>query len=317
MRAWRVHQFGPPDAMVLERIARPEPARDEVLVKVHAAGVGRWDALIRAGEGSDPPPLPLTPGSDLSGEIRAVGPGVADLAVGDQVYGDTNPDFVGAYAEYAVARADMIARKPATLTHIEAASVPVVAVTAWQALFDHAQLTAGQTVLVHGAAGNVGAYAVQLACRAGVRVIATAGRDDLAFVRELGADTVVDYRTERFEDATREVDAVLDLVGGAVQVRSFHVLRRGGKLISVVSQPDPCLATRYGVDVKYFLVDVSRDCLATIGDLIDRGALRLQVGVVLPLADAREAHLMVEGTHRAPRGKIVLSLQCADEHHRR
>jgi NADPH:quinone reductase-like Zn-dependent oxidoreductase len=311
MSAWRVHEFGPPDAMVFERIARPEPAADEVLVKVHAAGVGLWDAWIRAGEGTHPPPLPLTPGSDLSGEIRAVGPGVAELAVGDQVYGVTNPDFVGAYAEYAVARAEMIARKPITLTHIEAASVPVVAVTAWQALFDHAQLAAGQTVLVHGAAGNVGAYAIQLACHAGVRVIATAGHDDLAFVREHGADTVVDFRTERFEDSAREVDAVLDLVGGAVQERSFHVLRRGGKLISAVSQPDRRLATRYGVDAKYFLVDVSRDRLATIGDLIDRGALRPRVGVVLPLADAREAHLMVEGTHPAPKGRIVLSMNDA------
>ena len=173
--AWRVHEFGPPNVMRFERVPRPNPGPGEVLVKVEAAGVGPWDGWIRAGKSALPQPLPLTLGSDLSGEIVAVGPGVSDLRVGDQVYGVTNPRFVGAYAEYALASAAMVSRKPTSLTYIEAASVPVIAVTAWQALFDQAQLKAGQTVVIHGAAGNVGAYAVQLARRAGVRTIATAG----------------------------------------------------------------------------------------------------------------------------------------------
>ena len=191
-----------------------------------------------------PQPLPLTLGSDLSGEIVAVGPGVSELRVGDQVYGVTNPRFIGAYAEYALASAAMVSSKPTSLTYIEAASVPVIAVTAWQALFDQAQLKAGQTVVIHGAAGNVGAYAVQLARRAGLRTIATAATDDIAFVRNLGADTVIDYRTQRFEDEVRDADAVIDLVGGETQKRSFQVLRRGGKLISAVSRPDQDLATK-------------------------------------------------------------------------
>ena len=162
MMAWRVHEFGPPEVMKFERVPRPQPGPGEVLIKVEAAGVGPWDGWIRAGKSALPQPLPLTLGSDLSGEIVKLGPGVSELRVGDQVYGVTNPQFIGAYAEYALASAGMISNKPASLTHVEAASVPVVSVTAWQALFDHAQLKAGQTVVIHGAAGNVGAYAVQI-----------------------------------------------------------------------------------------------------------------------------------------------------------
>src|SRR4051812_31596804 len=178
MMAWRVHEFGPPDVMKFERVPRPQPAKGEVLVKVAAAGVGPWDAWIRAGKSALPQPLPLTPGADLSGHVVAIGPGESQLAVGDLVYGVTNPRFIGAYAEYAVASASMISKKPTSLTLVEAASVPVVAVTAWQALFDHAKLQHGQTVLIHGAAGSVGAYAVQFAARAGLRIFATAAADD-------------------------------------------------------------------------------------------------------------------------------------------
>src|SRR5689334_17694607 len=171
--AWRVHEFGPPEIMKFERVARPEPGPGEVLVKVEAAGVGPWDGWIRAGKSALPQPLPLTLGSDLSGTVAAVGSGISELAVGDQVFGVTNAQFLGAYAEYAVASAGMLAKKPSSLSYAEAASVPVVAVTAWQGLFDHAHLEAGQTVVIHGAAGNVGAYAVQLARRARLRSIAT------------------------------------------------------------------------------------------------------------------------------------------------
>src|ERR1700744_6049594 len=158
MMAWRVHEFGPPDVMRFERVQVPSPGPGEVLVKVAAAGVGPWDGWIRAGKSALPQPLPLTPGSDLSGEIVAVGPAVSDLRAADQVYGVTNPRFIGAYAEFAVAAATMIAKKPRSVSFVQAASVPVSAVTAWQALFDSARLEAGQTVVIHGAAGNVGAF---------------------------------------------------------------------------------------------------------------------------------------------------------------
>jgi NADPH:quinone reductase-like Zn-dependent oxidoreductase len=309
MTAWRVHEFGPPEAMRFERVPRPDPGPGEVLVKVRAAGVGPWDGWIRAGRSALPQPLPLTLGSDLSGDVQAVGPDVFDFCVGDQVYGVTNPRFIGAYAEYSVASAAMIARKPTSITYIEAACVPVIAVTAWQGLFEQAQLKAGQTAVIHGAAGNVGAYAVQLAHRAGIRTVATAATDEVAFVRDLGADTVIDFRTQRFEDEIRDVDAVLDLVGGETQKRSFQVLRRGGKLISAVSPPDQELAKSHGVDATFFLVRVTSRHLTDIAGLIDNGELRTRVGTVLPLAAAREAHFILEGRRPPSKGKIVLTLE--------
>ena len=309
MRAWRVHEFGPPDVMKFEEVPRPAPGSGEVLVKVAAAGVGPWDAWIRAGKSALPQPLPLTPGSDLSGEIVAVGPGISDLHAGDQVYGVTNPRFIGAYAEFAVASAAMISMKPGSLSFVQAASVPVIAVTAWQALFDYAHLEAGQTVVIHGAAGNVGAFAVQLARRAGVRIIATAAANDVAFLHDLGADTVIDFKTQRFEEQVRGADAVIDLVGGETQVRSFHVLRRGGRLISAVSPPDQDIAEKHGVEARFFLVNVTSNQLAQITALLDRGELRTHVGAVLPLEDASEAHLMLEHLRPLPKGKVVLAVE--------
>jgi NADPH:quinone reductase-like Zn-dependent oxidoreductase len=308
MMAWRVHKFGPPEIMKFERVPRPEPGPGEVLVKVEAAGVGPWDSWIRAGKSALPQPLPLTLGSDLSGEIVATGPGVSELRVGEEVYGVTNPQFIGAYAEYALASAAMVSSKPTSLTYIEAASVPVISVTAWQALFDQAQIKAGQTVVIHGAAGNVGSYAVQLAHRAGVQTIATVAMDDIPFVRDLGANTVIDYRTQRFEEEVRDADAVIDLVGGETQNRSFQVLRRGGKLISTVSRPDQHLAENHGVEAAFFLVNVTSQYLAEIAGLLDGGKLRTRVGAVLPLADARDAHFMLERVRPQPKGKIVLAV---------
>ncbi|WP_407158335.1 NADP-dependent oxidoreductase [Bradyrhizobium sp. STM 3557] len=308
MMAWRVHEFGSPEVMKFERVPRPEPSPGEVLVKVAAAGVGPWDGWIRSGKSALPQPLPLTLGSDISGEIVAMGPGDTELRAGDEVFGVTNSRFIGAYAEYAVASAGMVSSKPTSLSHVEAASVPVIAVTAWQALFDHAQLEAGQTVVIHGAAGNVGSYAVQLAHLAGVQTIATVSTGDISVARNLGANTVIDYRTQRFEEEVRNADAVIDLVGGETQERSFEVLRRGGKLISAVSRPDQDLAKRYGVEAAFFLVNVTSQYLTKIARFIDDGKLRTKVGAVLPLADAREAHLMLERVRPQPKGKIVLDV---------
>jgi len=308
MMAWRVHEFGPPEVMSFEHVPRPIPDGGEVLIKVQAAGVGPWDAWIRAGNSALPQPLPLTLGSDLSGEIMSVGPGVSTLKVGEQVYGVTNPRFTGAYAEYALANGAMVARKPSSITHVQSASVPVIAVTAWQALFEQAKLTAGQSVLIHGAAGNVGAYAVQFAHGAGLHIIATATADDISFVRDLGADIAIDFRTHRFEKEVRDVDAVIDLVGGETQERSFQVVRQGGKLISTVSQPDQAVAQSHGIEAAFFLVNVTTSCLVQIAEMIDAGTVRTNVGAVLPLSEARDAHLMLDGKLARPKGKIVLTV---------
>ncbi|MEZ2130781.1 MULTISPECIES: NADP-dependent oxidoreductase [unclassified Sinorhizobium] len=308
MMAYRVHEFGPPEIIRAERIERPVPGEGEVLIKVKAAGVGPWDGWIRSGKSVLPQPLPLTLGSDLAGIVEMVGPNVRGFEPGDAVYGVTNPRFIGAYAEYAVASAAMIAHKPKRIDDIVAASIPVIAVTARQALFDQARLNAGQTVLIHGAGGNVGGYAVQFARSAGLRVIATAGAEDIETVRSLGAAEVIDYHSQRFELKVTGADVVIDLVGGETQNRSFAVLKPGGKLISAVSQPDQELAERHGVTAAFFLVSVTTMQLEEISKLIDGGHLKSNVGTVLPVSKAIEAHEMLEGKRSHPKGKIVLNV---------
>lgn len=308
MKAYRVHEFGGPEVIRAEDIERPTPGPDEVLVKVHAAGVGPWDGWIRAGHSALPQPLPLTLGSDISGVVETVGENVSSFKPGDAVYGVTNPRFIGAYADYAIASAGMIAIKPKTIDDIEASSIPVIAVTAKQALFDQAGLEPGDTVLIHGAAGNVGAYAVQLACKAGLKVVATGSAGDIEEIKSLGADQVIDHRASRFEDQVFEVDAVIDLVGGETQTRSFSVLKKGGKLMSAVSQPDQELAKQHGVTAAFFLVAVSTVELDEIARMVDGGFLKTNVGTVLPLSDAVAAHEMLEGTRARSKGKIVLNV---------
>jgi NADPH:quinone reductase-like Zn-dependent oxidoreductase len=308
MKAWRVNDFGGTEAMTFEDVARQQPGPGEILVKVAAAGVGPWDGWIRSGHSALPQPLPLTLGSDLSGTVAAIGDGVSDFAVGEAVYGVTNSRFTGAYAEYAVASAASMAGKPESLSDDEAASVPVIAVTAWQALFEQARVGQGQTVLIHGAAGNVGAYAVQFARQSGAHVIATAGTGDVEIVRALGADAVIDYKAARFEDVVRDVDAVIDLVGGETQERSFAVLKPGGLLVSAVSKPDQALAELHGVRALFFLVEVTTMHLTRIAEMIDAGELSVNVGTVLPFADARIAHEILEGLRPHPRGKIILNV---------
>ncbi len=307
-KAARIHEFGSPEVITLEDWRPPVPQAGEVLVRVKAAGVGPWDAWVRAGKSALPQPLPLTPGSDIAGRIVALGPDVTGFAVGDAVFGVTNPNFTGGYADYAIVSAAMIARKPEGLSDLDAASVPVVAVTAWQALFEHAHLRRGQSVLIHGAAGNVGAYAVQLARAAGLRILTTARRRDHAFVRSLGADIVIDPDTQAFESRAGQVDAVLDLVGGDVQERSFAVVKPGGFLVSAVAPPDQARAAAAGIAALFFLVEVTTARLDEIAGRLEAGSLRTQLGAVLPLASARVAHEMLEGTRPRPRGKIVLQV---------
>jgi len=307
MKAARIHKYGSPDVIVIDDIPRPDPGRGEVRVHVKAAGVAPWDALIRENKSVVPSPLPTILGSDLSGVIDAVGPEISGFAIGDEVYGVTNPQFIGAYTEYAIASAGMIAPKPLSLSYIEAASVPVVAVTAWQMLFEYGKATEGQSVLILGGAGNVGAYAVQMAKSARLRIIATAGPNDVEYVRRLGADTVVDYRNARFEDVAHDIDVVVDTVGGQTRDRALNALRAGGILVTVVSDsPPPEDAARArGVRTAFFLAEVTASRLKALAGLFDNQILKPQVGSVLPLDQVRKAHEMLAGAPHA-RGKIVL-----------
>ena len=306
MKAARVLRFGPPNVITNDDLPQPDPGAGQLLVRVKAAGVGHWDALIREGKVTLQP-LPLILGAELSGIIEGIGADVSGFRLGDEVYGATSEQFSGAYVEYAVPSARMMTPKPKTLSFIEAASAPIVTVTAWQMLFEYAHVAAGQTVLIHGAAGNVGAYAVQLAKQAGLHVVATAGSVDLDYVRGLGADTVVDYKTERFEESLTGVDVVLDTVGGDTQQQSLRVLRPGGILVSVVSPVPEATQTLYGVRAAYFYVDVMTARLNTIAELFETAKLLTDVGTVLPLKDARIAHEMLGGAPHK-RGKIVLSI---------
>ncbi|MBV9718684.1 MAG: NADP-dependent oxidoreductase [Candidatus Eremiobacteraeota bacterium] len=309
MIAVRVHQYGGPSELALEHVPMPQPSTGEALIRVHAAGVGPWDALVRSGRSGVPQSLPLVPGSDIAGVVERVETGSQTaIEIGDAIYGVTNPSFTGGYAQYAVASLRTITQKPATLSFVEAASVPVVAVTAWQMLYDHAKVSANQTVLVQGAAGNVGGYAVQLACWSGAHVIAIADSDDESYLRALGAAEVIDSSHDRFEEHVSSVDVVIDTVGGESQPRSFGAMKRGGILVSSVSEPSQELAERYGVRTAYFIVAVTAEQLDTLGNLIDRGILKTDLGVILPLDAARTAHEMLAGTVRHPRGKIVLDV---------
>jgi len=306
MKAARVLQFGPPSVITNVDLPRPEPTAGELLVRVKAAGVGNWDALVREGRLPNEH-LPLILGYELAGIVEAIGTEVSGFKPGDEVYGATNEQLTGAYAEYALPSARMMAQKPKTLNFIEAASAPIATVTAWQMLFDYAQVAAGQTALIHGAAGNVGAYLVQLAQLSGLHVVATAASADLDYVRGLGAERVIDYKKERFEESFNEVDVVLDTVAGDTQQRSLLVLKPGGILVSVVSPVPEALQKRYRVRGAYFYVDVTTARLNKISELFDRGKLTTNVGTVLPLEQARTAHEMLGGKpHR--RGKIVLSI---------
>ena len=302
MNAARIHRFGPPDVIVVEDIPRPAPAMSEVRVRVAASGVAPWDALIRQGKSKVSPQPPLTLGSDFAGVVEAVGPGVSQFASGDEVFGVTNPQFVGANAEYAIASTSMIAAKPLRLSSLEAASLPVVAVTAWQMLFEHARPEVGQTVLILGAAGNVGAFAVQFAANAGFRVIAVVGTKDVDYARSLGATDVIDYRTSDVADVARSIDAVIDTVGGDTRERAITLLKPGGILVSTDFVPP-----RSDVRSAFFYADVTTARLSTISRMLESGTVLPQVGSVLPLADVRIAHEMLAGAPHQ-RGKIMLQV---------
>jgi NADPH:quinone reductase-like Zn-dependent oxidoreductase len=302
MKAIRLHHRGGPEAFAYEEAPQPRPGEGEVLVRVHAAGVIHTELswvptwTTRAGE---PRPLPVIPGHEFSGEIAALGAGVRDVGVGDLVYGLNDWYRDGASAEYCVARVADLAHKPSSVDHVHAGATPISALTAWQGLVERAGLAAGQRVLIHGAAGGVGVFAVQLARWQGAYVIGTASASNLAFVRALGADEVIDYRAQRFEEVVHGLDVVFDTVGGETLERSWGVLKPGGRLVTVAASGERTTEER--VRAAYFIVEPSRAQLTEIARLIDGGALRPVVGAVFPLAEARQAY-----QHKPTHGKVVL-----------
>jgi len=306
MKAVRIHDYGGPEVLRYEDAPRPEAGPGEVLIRVHAAGVNPVDWKVRAGFARDrlKYKMPFIPGWDLSGVIAAVGSGVSRLKVGDEVY--SRPDIArdGSYAEYIVVKESEVAPKPASIDHVHAAAVPLAALTAWQALFDAARLSAGQTVLIHGAAGGVGSFAVQFAKIKGARVIGTASKKNHDYLRSLGADEAIDYNTTKFEDVVKNVDVVLDTITGETADRSYPVIKPGGVYVSILMPPSQEKAAAHGIRAAHTFVQPNVEQLKEIGKLLDSGKLKITIEKVFPLAEARAAQELNAQGHT--RGKIVL-----------
>lgn len=304
MNAVQVSKFGGPDVLEWVELERPRPGPNEVLVQIACAGVGPWDAWIRAGKSVLPQPLPLIPGSDIAGTVVELGEGVRDFAIGDRVFGVTNPRFTNGYAQFASAHAGMIAKMPADMSFTHAASMPVIAVTAWQMLRDFARVAPGQRVLVYGGAGNVGAYAVQLGRIAGAFVVATASQKDLDRVRESGAQEVVE-RSQSLDAYAGTFDVVIDTVGGNALAMCYPLIRQGGVIVSIVEKPDADRAASREARADFLLVSVNTVTLENLAELVMSGHLNTCIGEALPLCEARLAHQMIEGLSHKP-GKILL-----------
>jgi NADPH:quinone reductase-like Zn-dependent oxidoreductase len=303
MQAIQFHEYGPPDVLRLETVPRPEPQEGQALIRVRAAGVNPIDWKYRAGylQQFMPLELPHIPGFDLAGTVEAVGPEVSEFAPGDDVFGRG----AGTYAEYAVAPATTLAPKPATVPFEAAATLPVGGVTAWAGLFEAAELEPGQRLLVHGGAGGVGSFAVQLGRWKGAHVIATASAANADAVRALGADEVIDYAAVRFEDVLRDLDVVFDTVGGEVTERSWGVLRPGGMLVVIAGMPDADAAAAHGVRTSGTNApEVTSPILRELARLVESGDVEPLVGETFPLAEAAAAHALSETGHG--RGRIVL-----------
>jgi NADPH:quinone reductase-like Zn-dependent oxidoreductase len=309
MKAIRIHNYGGPEVLHYEDAPRPEPQAGEVLVRVHAAGVNPIDWKVREGHMKDfwPHKFPLILGWDLSGVVEKVGARVSQFKKGDEVYSLPDPTRNGAYADYIVVRESKLALKPKSLHHPRAAAVPLAALTAWQSLFDTAQLQPGQRVLIHAGSGGVGHLAVQLAKWKGAYVFATASTRNQNLLRELGVDEPIDYTQQRFEDIARKIDVILDTLGGETQERSWSVLNKGGVLVSLVQSPSEEKAKELGVRAALLGAQPSGEQLAGIAKIIDSGKLKVVIDRILPLSEARRAHELSQSGHT--HGKIALRIK--------
>ena len=307
MRALHAYAQHDPSRLVVEDGPPPRLEPDDVLVRVHASGVSPseldWNLTWLQHDGAARTP-PIVPGHEVSGVVEAIGAGAVGIAVGDDVFGLIDFHRDGADAELVAVRVDELAPKPANATHAEAAAVPLSALTAWQALFDQGDLARGQRVLVHGGAGGVGSFAVQLARWRGARVTATSSARDADLVHGLGAEKVIDYRTQRFEDEVADLDLVFDTVGGDTWERSWDVLGPRGRLVSIAVPRPPERESDDGRRAIWFIVKQDREQLVEIGGLIDAGQLRPIVAGELPLERGQDAYGPT--AHRGGPGKVVL-----------
>jgi NADPH:quinone reductase-like Zn-dependent oxidoreductase len=307
MKAVRFHEYGDVSVLRYENAPLPEVQVDDILIQVHSAGVNPADCQFRQGYYKDfaPRPLPFILGWDVAGTVASVGKQVQRLRPGDAVFAMADMSRNGAYAEYIAVRGDEVAHAPKSIPPQQAAAVPLAALTAWSGLFDHGRLEAGQSVLIHAGAGGVGLFAVQLAHRAGARVVTTASAANHELLRQLGADQRIDYRDGEFAAAVKDVDLVLDTVGGETREHSWPVLRKGGTMVAVaMPPPDETRARKHGVKAAMVMVVPNGARLADIGALIDAGELKIVIDREFPLAEIAAAHLRSQDRHA--RGKIVI-----------
>lgn len=306
MKAVRIHAYGNADMLQYEEAPIPDVAPNDVLVRVVAASVNPVDWKIREGylKQMIPYQFPLTLGWDVSGVVEAVGQKVSRFQVGDAVFSRPDIKRNGTYAEYVAIHEDEVAHKPRTISHVEAATVPLAGIAAWEAMIATAGVTAGQRVLIHAASGGVGSIAVQLAKFRGAHVITTTSEKNRALVKSLGADEVIDYRTQKFEEVVRDVDVVLDTIGGQVQDASWSVLNPGGILVSIISTPSQEKAKSLGVRSAFLFIQPSASILVQLAALIENGKLRPVIGAEFALGDIAKAHALSQSGHAA--GKIAL-----------
>ena len=308
MKAVRIHSYGGPEVLKYEDAPEPKPGKGEVLVKVYAAGVNPVDWKVREGylKQAINYPLPLIPGWDVAGIVESIGTGVTKFKKGDEIFGKPDLTRNGAYAEYIVVNESDLALKPKSKDFVHSAAVPVTSLTAWQSLFDVAKLEAGQKILIHAAAGGVGSFAVQFAKWKGAYVIGTASKNNLEWLKSIGADETIDYNVVKFEDVVHDMDVVLDTIGGETQNRSWKVLKKGGILVSTVGQPSEKEAEKFGVRCGVGNAVSNPEQLNQIANLIDEGKVNPLVETILPLSEARRAHEISQSGHT--RGKSVLKV---------
>jgi NADPH:quinone reductase-like Zn-dependent oxidoreductase len=306
MKAVRIHEYGGPEVLKYEDAPKPQAGPAEVLIRVHAAGVNPVDWKVRQGymQQMMKYEMPMIPGWDVSGVVEAVGAAAARLKPGDEVYSRPDLRRDGTYAEHVVVKESEVALKPKSIDHVTAAAIPLAALTAWQALYDAAKIAAGQKVLIHGAAGGVGCFAVQLAKMKGAHIIVTASKKNHDFLRSLGADECIDYNTTKFEDVVHDADVVFDTITGETMERSWQVLKKGGILVSILEPPKPEKAAAHGARCHHTFVQANVEQLGELAKLVDAGKLKVVIEKVYPLSEARAAQESNAAGHT--RGKIVL-----------
>ena len=307
MKAIVIHEYGAPNVLKYEDVPRPEPKEDQILVRVVAAGVNPVDGMIRSGMfANEKRAFPVILGGDVAGVVEKVGSKITKFKAGDPVFAYVSLDNSGGYAQYALVTEREAAPKPKSLMYVEAAAVPIVAMTAWQALVDTAKLSAGQTMLIHGGSGGVGSFAIQIAKARGAKVIATASTANQDFLKQLGADVAIDYTKQKFEDIAKDVDVVLDSIGGETLARSYGVVKKGGIIVSLVARPKESELEKHGIRGAALNVEPNSEELTEIGKLIDDKKIKVIVSQTFPLSEAMKAQEQVATGHT--RGKIVLKI---------